>query len=340
MRRRSCAKPRLAEVEALIGQLEGGAKPKRKTTRDAGETFRDVATRWTSGELSRNYPDHVKAKARVRDDVGRLTKHVYPIVGEVPIASFSLDHAEAVMRGLPPTLAPKTRRHVGQLVHRVLALAVFPMRIREASPLPRGWLPKAGGTKAKTHLFPDEEAQLLACTAVPLPRRIAYAFLAREGMRKSEATRVAWSDIDLERGAVTLDMNKTSEPRAWALGKDVRAALARWREMSEEDVVFAGAGVLRSDDFRDDLRSAGLTRPQLFERNDRRQPIRVHDLRGTFVTLALAAGRSEAWVADRTGHRSSQMINVYRRPARAAAANAPAVSRQPAHLQKPTPFVA
>ena len=47
-------------------------------------------------------------------------------------------------------------------------------------------------------------------------------------------------------------------------------------------------------------------------------PIRVHDLRATFVTLALANGRSEAWVSDRTGHRSSNMIRRYQRTARSA----------------------
>ena len=46
--------------------------------------------------------------------------------------------------------------------------------------------------------------------------------------------------------------------------------------------------------------------------------MRAHDLRGTFVTLALADSRSETWVADRTGHRTSQMINRYRRAARSA----------------------
>jgi hypothetical protein len=46
--------------------------------------------------------------------------------------------------------------------------------------------------------------------------------------------------------------------------------------------------------------------------------MRAHDLRGTFVTLALANGRSEAWVADRTGHTTSAMINRYRRTARSA----------------------
>src|SRR5436305_11394644 len=47
-----------------------------------------------------------------------------------------------------------------------------------------------------------------------------------------------------------------------------------------------------------------------------RMQIRVHDLRGTFVTLALANGKSESWISDRTGHRSSQMIARYKRNAR------------------------
>lgn len=42
----------------------------------------------------------------------------------------------------------------------------------------------------------------------------------------------------------------------------------------------------------------------------------MHGLRRTFVTLALANGRYEAWVQDRTGHRSSVMVNRYRRAAR------------------------
>ena len=39
----------------------------------------------------------------------------------------------------------------------------------------------------------------------------------------------------------------------------------------------------------------------------------------TMITIALAMGRSETWVADRTGHKSSTMINRYSRAARTAA---------------------
>ena len=82
-----------------------------------------------------------------------------------------------------------------------------------------------------------------------------------------------------------------------------------------------GVWWLRGDD-RDsgkrpgDLRTAGVMRPELFERSASRQPIRLHDLRATFVTIALANGKTEQWVTDRTGHKSSQMLALCTRQAR------------------------
>lgn len=69
---------------------------------------------------------------------------------------------------------------------------------------------------------------------------------------------------------------------------------------------------------RSHLEAVGLKeeRPELFTTTTERQQIRVHDLRGTFVTVSLANGKSESWIADRTGHRSSEMINRYERVAR------------------------
>lgn len=64
------------------------------------------------------------------------------------------------------------------------------------------------------------------------------------------------------------------------------------------------------------LAKAGVDRSQLFESSETRIPLRAHDLRASFVTVNLASGRSEAWITDRTGHRSSQMIYRYKRAAR------------------------
>jgi hypothetical protein len=35
-----------------------------------------------------------------------------------------------------------------------------------------------------------------------------------------------------------------------------------------------------------------------------RQPVRAHDLRATFVTIALALGKTETWISDRSPGRN------------------------------------
>ena len=47
--------------------------------------------------------------------------------------------------------------------------------------------------------------------------------------------------------------------------------------------------------------------------------LRAHDLRASFITVNLAAGKTEAWITDRTGHKSSVMVYAYKRPARSHA---------------------
>jgi integrase len=206
------------------------------------------------------------------------------------------------------------------VIGRLLALAVYPLELIPVSPLPRGFLPKVTRTKATAWLYPADDAALMACERVPLARRVLYGFLAREGLRCDEALNLTWTDLDLARGVVRLDENKTNDPRAWALSPGVAEALERWRKHVSGALVFTVDNEARlAELFRADLVRAQVDRPELFVRSPTRRPIRAHDLRATFVTLSLANGKTETWVMDRTGHRSSTMINAYRRAARHAA---------------------
>jgi len=138
--------------------------------------------------------------------------------------------------------------------------------------------------------------------------------------------RLRWRDVDLEHGRVSLEQDKTDDPRDWNLRPDVVEALKRWKQQTKphtepSDCVFAEEGMPLNvehlaEQIRNDLRRVGVERSQLYEGSDTRQRFRAHDLRATFVTIALATGKTETWVSDRTGHDGHSMIERYRRKAR------------------------
>ena len=220
-----------------------------------------------------------------------------------------------------------SRRQILQIIHRVLVLAVYPAKILASSPLPKGFMPKVSSDKAKSYLYPDEDAKLMACTAVPLLMRLCFGMLIREGFRVSELLGLTWSSVDLDRGLVILEENKTDDPRSWVLDAGVTEALRRWKTRfawrpSPTTPILRAQDGGRADrydlarDLRAALRQTGVSRSPLFEQTDTRLALRAHDLRASFVTVNLALGKGEAWITDRTGHRSSQMIYRYKRQAR------------------------
>lgn len=330
--------------EFVVGAVDAICGGKRPKDAALAPTFKAWAADWTSGEIARRHPDHVREKRSASRDEELLEQYIIPHVGDVRVDVFELEDAERVMAAIPATsertkrpLSTGSRRHIAQVMARLMRLAVYPGKHRASSPIPPGWLPRQGDPKAKECLFPDEDALLLGGRSVeqgqwgpkadvPLLRRLAYGFLAREGMRCDEMASLRWRDVDLERGRVVLDANKTDDPRDWDLRPDVVEALARWKARQTAgtepgDPVFAEDGIPLpalhlADRLRVDLRRVGVTRPQLFERTAVRQPIRAHDLRATFVTVSLATGKTETWVSDRTGHQSHEMVDAYRRKAR------------------------
>jgi len=308
-----------AVVGAVRMLLNGRMEP---VSAASSVTVAQFGKQWRTGELHKRYPDHVKDKDSDRDEqLARL--YVEPIIGGKTLATLTLEDCDLVMASIPDGKAPGTRRHVAQYLRRLVTLAVYPGKLRKDNCVPTGWLPRLKDAKAKECLLPSEDRALMGCTAVPLARRLAYGFLAREGMRTDELARLAWRDLDLEHGRVSLDENKTDDPRAWLLDPGVHAALLVWQKRFCEgnepaDKVFSAVNVEKlAERLRTDLQTAGVTREKLFERSASRQPIRAHDLRATFVSVALATGQTETWVADRTGHKSSTMIARYRRKARA-----------------------
>lgn len=205
-------------------------------------------------------------------------------------------------------------------------LAVFPAQLIKQSPFPAKWAPSRGEPREHQFLYPDEDLALLKHTTIPLCWRIFWGWLARQGQRDSEAMRMNIGDIDLVHGVVRIGKNKTSKKgRSWELAPGDLIAMRNYierfrRDAKASDPLFLnskGTRIKHSDKIapilRAHLRMIGLDqlRPQLFEDTDERMIFHVHNLRSTFITVALAAGESEAWVMRRTGHRTSRMLATY-----------------------------
>ena len=326
------------KLVTLCERIASGKEPglaRSMGARREGTTVKELADLWTSGDLAKDYPDHVKLKKSGFEDaqkLGWLSKVRMPDAskfGDRAIASITLDDCDHVMSALPKHVqAPSTRRSYAQSLRKLLDYAVYPLRLLRTMPIPKGWLPKVKSDKAKAWIYPSEDLALMQCGGVPMVRRLLFGVLIREGMRPSEALNVTWPDLDLEHGIIRLDLNKTNDPRSWALGEDVTRALAAWKKLrgskaKQSPRVFPAALVGKrwplARLLREGLELAGVERSELFKTKEGRRILRAHDLRGSFVTLALASGQTEAWVTDRTGHRSSAMIYTYKRTSRTAA---------------------
>ncbi len=334
----------LAKLRTIVAGICGGtekASAKRQPLLEA-DTFRSISKRWTSGELARDYPDHVERKRSWRDDEYR-SKHVPAQYRDLPLAAWTTDTYEEIMRTLSKSLGSGSRPQVAQYMHRVFELAVYPLRLVPVNPIPR--MPKVKQDKLLATLYPDEAAAVAKCKEVEIGYRLLWAFLAETGWRISEAVGrqepkgeegedesippLLWKDIDFEHGRACLSRTKTTETVNVPLDPPTLDGLEAWRKITpnpgpSDRVFVTKAGqpitvVLAAETFRAHLTMAGISRekrPDLFPENEelkRRLAVRVHDLRGLFVTAALAQGQSDTWVRERTRHRTPGMLDTYRR---------------------------
>lgn len=312
-------------VEAHMAGLTA-SKPVVATESKEIRSMNDLARAWMTGELAKKYPDCKAARQTKRSgDDENNWKYIGKTIGLISVKRFTLEDAELAMRKLPEGRTSSTRRRYALLMTKLLRLAVYPLKLIKFSPVPPGFLPARNKVKAKSWLYPDDDRQLLACTRIPIDSRVLYGFLGREGMRCGEALSLQYHDFGLtagKTGVVMLDKNKTDTPRTWALTPGTAAAIRRLKDLTKagpDDYPFRHLETAHvADDFRGHLKLAEIDRPEMHEQNENRLRMRLHDLRSTFVTISLANGKTETWVRDRSGHKSSEQINTYRQAARMA----------------------
>lgn len=271
-------------------------------------TVRDWAERWHAGQAA-----HLRASTLAAQR-SYLDTHILPRWGDVALAA--VDHASAQewVAELTQTLRPETVRKVARTLSAMLTDAAR-ARLIPADPTAGLRLPRIERDEMRI-LTPDEVDRL----ADAIDQRYATLVWAAAwgGLRIGELAALERGDVDPVRrqlrvtkaasevsGHVTVGPPKTrAAVRTVTVPGWVTQRIAAHTATHSSELVWpspAGRGPISRTRWRQRqwlpaVREAGL------------EPLRIHDLRHTAVSLWIASGASPKEVAARAGHTSTSVV--------------------------------
>lgn len=262
-----------------------------------------------------------------------LRRHAIPSIGKVRLGRLTPQRVDALLADRQRAgLSPRSVWHLRAVLRAALGDAMRTGEVtRNVAALARP--PKKVEPYHVEPMSPDQAAAILdavAGTALEAPVSVALW----TGLRQGELLGLRWSDIDLDRGRLTVAVTLQRRHREWSVEgtkteKSRRTislpapavdALTAWRHHQREqrlrggpgwetrygDLVFTNTigqplqGTTLSHQFREALERAGL------------RSVRFHDLRHGAATLMLASGTDLKVVSEVLGHSTiATTANVY-----------------------------
>jgi integrase len=319
-----------AAAMSEMARAPGSTYDPRAAKVEAGETFGAYIARWSADRVTRGI-------VSARGDVGALRKHC-PRIWDRPITAITRDDVEALVEDLDAEVAydaisAGSAKQVWKVMRKAFDDATNAktraLRVLATDPCLGVRGPDGGLQRSKTWLYPSEFLKLVSCVAVPRRRRRAYALGVYLYARLNELRAIGLEDADPEHDLVhvhrALD-RRTGEEKA-TKSKQARRMLVEPHVAPLVRVLYAEAQAAGSkhlvtlakvdwaERLRDDLRTAGVTRAELFADDKTRQPIRFHDLRATGITWAGIRGDDPLKIRQRAGHAKFATTEVYLRTA-------------------------
>jgi len=206
------------------------------------------------------------------------------------------------------------------------------LRVRTDNPCLGIAPPDIDDAKELQWLYPDELLQLLSCPRVPLEARRLYALAVYLFARAGELKALDFSDVDIERGIVSIRVawdRETNEIKQTKTGNKGIRRFAIERNLlpllRAMHVEANGAGpvvTMRQQkwwatDLRKHLEAAQIKRAALFRNDATSKRLRFHDLRGTGLTWMAIRGDDPLKIQQRAGHTTFDMTQKYIRTAEA-----------------------
>jgi integrase len=155
-------------------------------------TLRVYADQWLEG---RTFDESTREATELR-----LRLHVYPTLGDAPLAAIRPSQVQAWVRGLQQSLAPRYVRVVVANLSQILSAAVDDERIGK-NPCRAGSvrLPKVDDTRLRPWTL---EEVVAVRDALPARVRLVATLCSGLGLRQGEAFGLAVEDVDFLRGVV------------------------------------------------------------------------------------------------------------------------------------------
>lgn len=162
-------------------------------------TFAELAEEWLEGK--RNGAKPVRPSTLVGYE-HHLTENVLPVLGALRVAEITALHVEAVQdEMLAKGLKGSTVRQARSVVSGVMGKAMR-AKLVAANPVTAAEVPDSERTVAPPPTY--EECRQLIDESVGTPWWPAIVLAVATGARRSEVLALAWGDVDLDRGTVTI----------------------------------------------------------------------------------------------------------------------------------------
>jgi integrase len=247
-----------------------------------------------------------KARKKTVEEYRRIAAHLKQAFGEsTPLPAITAakisayrtarmsNPSERTGRALTPASVNRplaVMRHVLKLAHEEWGLAPEPPRVR---------LEKENQGRLRW-LSQEEAARLLVATAKSknLDLRDLVTVALYTGARRSELLGLTWDRVDRSRGVIRLEITKSGKRREVPFGTKVDEVFARRQQAS---------GRVFPHSRWDTYRSAFERAVEIAKIDD----FHFHDLRHTFASWLVMAGRPVVEVKDLLGHATLAMTMRY-----------------------------
>jgi integrase len=266
-----------------------------------------------------------KRAATWATDSSNIARHIKPLLGRKPakaltqadVAKFQADVAagrsradvrtgfrgRAIVEGGRGTAA-RSLAVLGAMLQFAVGRRLIPGNPAKGVRLLKGEAKERFLSEAEVALLGDTLAAMQTEHRLSANAANAVRLLLLTGCRKSEITSLRWDWVDFERGCLRLPTSKTGA-KVVALAAAALELLAGLRERDP-----AGAWVLRAA--RGEGAYMGLQKDwERIRKEAGLDGVRLHDLRHSFASFAVADGHTLFLVGKALGHRQTRTTEIY-----------------------------